>query len=106
MLEAGGVHWASPADGLSVTHSSFCPSTARPFGESGRPSATTSLRIRPALDASLVTAILACRGWKLVFPAGWPLYLRFGIEVVAGATAYLIVLLVLHIDRLRGFIDF
>jgi hypothetical protein len=33
-------------------------------------------------------------------------YQRFGIEVVAGATAYLIVLLVLHIDRLRGFIHF
>jgi O-antigen/teichoic acid export membrane protein len=61
--------------------------------------------IRPALNASLVM-ILAVVALKSAIPAGWPLYLRFGMEVVAGAAAYSIVLLVLHIDRLRGFMDF
>jgi hypothetical protein len=61
--------------------------------------------IRPALDASLVM-IFAILALKLVIPVVLPLYLRFGIEVAAGAIAYLIVLLVLHIDRLRSFIDF
>jgi O-antigen/teichoic acid export membrane protein len=61
--------------------------------------------IRPALNASLVM-ILAVGALKLMIPVEWPVYLRFGFEVVAGAVAYSIVLLVLHIDRLRSFIDF
>lgn len=61
--------------------------------------------IRPALDAGLVM-IFAVVALKWVIPVQWPLYLRFGIEVVAGAIAYFVVLLVLHIDRLRSFIEF
>ena len=38
-----------------------------------------------------------------VTPA-WPLYVRFAIEVTGGAAVYLIVLSVLHGDRLRSFL--
>jgi teichuronic acid exporter len=61
--------------------------------------------IRPALDASL-GMIFAVVALKLIIPVAWPLYLRFGIEVVVGAAAYFVVLFILHIDRLRSFIDF
>jgi O-antigen/teichoic acid export membrane protein len=75
------------------------------FRRLGMPFRNYLAAIRPALDGSLLM-ILAVGALKLVIPVEWPLYLRFGIEVLAGATAYLFVLLVLHIDRLRGFIDF
>ena len=38
-----------------------------------------------------------------VTPA-WPLYVRFAIEVTGGSAVYLIVLSVLHGDRLRSFL--
>jgi O-antigen/teichoic acid export membrane protein len=81
------------------------PLYRRAFRRVGMPFRNYLVAIRPALDGS-VLMILAVVALKLVIPAEWPLYLRFGIEVVAGATAYFIVLLVLHIDRLRSFIDF
>jgi PST family polysaccharide transporter len=81
------------------------PLYRKAFRRVGMPFRNYFLALRPALDASLVM-ILAVVALKFVLPAGLPLYLRLGIEVVAGATAYLIVLFVLHIDRLRGFIDF
>jgi O-antigen/teichoic acid export membrane protein len=81
------------------------PLYRKAFRRLGMPFRNYLVAIRPALDGSLLM-ILAVGALKLVIPVEWPLYLRFGIEVVAGATAYLIVLLVLHIDRLRGFIDF
>jgi len=81
------------------------PLYRKAFRRVGMPFRNYLVAIRPALDASLVM-IFAVGALKLVVPVQWPLYLRFGIEVVAGATAYLIVLLVLHIDRLRSFIDF
>jgi PST family polysaccharide transporter len=81
------------------------PLYRKAFRRVGMPFRNYFVALRPALDASVVM-ILAVVALKFVLPAGWPLYLRLGLEVVAGATAYLIVLLVLHIDRLRGFIDF
>ncbi len=81
------------------------PLYRKAFRRVGMPLRNYFIAIRPALDASLAM-ILAVGALKLVIPVVWPLYLRLGIEVVAGATAYLIALLVLHIDRLRGFIDF
>jgi O-antigen/teichoic acid export membrane protein len=75
------------------------------FRKVGMPFRKYFAAIRPALDASLLM-IFAVLALKLVIPIAWPLYLRFAIEVVAGAVAYLMVLLVLHIDRLRSFIDF
>jgi O-antigen/teichoic acid export membrane protein len=75
------------------------------FRRLGMPFRDYLVAIRPALDASLVM-IFVVLALKWVIPAEWPLYLRFGIEVVAGAGTYFIVLLVLHIDRLRAFIDF
>jgi teichuronic acid exporter len=81
------------------------PLYGKAFRRIGMPLHSYLVAIRPALDASLVM-IFAVVALKLVIPAEWPLYLRFGIEVGAGAAAYLIVLLVLHGDRLRAFIDF
>jgi O-antigen/teichoic acid export membrane protein len=81
------------------------PLYRKTFQRIGMPFREYFVAIRPALNASLVM-IFAVVGLKSVIPAGWPLYLRFGMEVVAGAAAYSIVLLVLHIDRLRAFMDF
>jgi PST family polysaccharide transporter len=81
------------------------PLYRKAFRRLGMPFRNYLVAIRPALDGSLLM-ILAVGALKFVIPVEWPLYLRFVIEVVAGATAYLAVLLVLHIDRLRGFIDF
>jgi teichuronic acid exporter len=81
------------------------PLYRKTFQRIGMPFREYFVAIRPALNASLVM-IFAVVGLKSVIPAGWPLYLRFGMEVVAGASAYSIVLLVLHIDRLRAFMDF
>jgi O-antigen/teichoic acid export membrane protein len=81
------------------------PLYRKAFQRVGMPFRNYLVAIRPALDASLVM-ILAVGALKWVIPAGWPLYLRFGIEVVAGASAYFIVLLVVHMDRLRSFVDF
>lgn len=81
------------------------PLYRKAFRRVGMPFRNYLAAIRPALDASLVMIFAVC-SLKLVIPVVWPLYLRFGIEVVAGAAAYSIVLLVLHIDRLRAFIDF
>jgi O-antigen/teichoic acid export membrane protein len=81
------------------------PLYRKAFRRVGMPFRNYLVAIRPAVDASLLM-ILAVIAMKLVLPGQSPLYLRLGIEVVAGAAAYLIVLLVFHIDRLRGFIDF
>jgi O-antigen/teichoic acid export membrane protein len=81
------------------------PLYRKAFRRVGMPLRSYLVAIRPALNASLVMIFAVC-ALKLAIPVEWPLYLRFGIEVVAGAAAYLIVLLVLHIDRLRTFIDF
>jgi O-antigen/teichoic acid export membrane protein len=81
------------------------PLYRKAFRRLGMPFRNYLAAIRPALDGSLLM-ILAVGALKWMIPVEWPIYLRFGIEVLAGATAYLIVLLVLHIDRLRGFIDF
>jgi PST family polysaccharide transporter len=81
------------------------PLYRKAFRRLGMPFRNYLVAIRPALDGSLLM-ILAVSALKFVIPVEWPLYLRFVIEVVAGATAYVVVLLVLHIDRLRAFIDF
>lgn len=81
------------------------PLYSKAFRKVGMPLRDYFNAIRPALNASLVM-VFAVMALKFLIPAEWRLYLRFGIEVVAGAFTYLIVLLVLHIDRLRRFIDF
>ena len=60
--------------------------------------------LRPALDGSL-SMVLAVNVLKWTIPAGWPLYIRFAMEVTGGAAAYLIVLAALHGDRLRSFVS-
>lgn len=60
--------------------------------------------LRPALDASLAM-ILGVSALKWSITPAWPLYVRFVIEVTGGAAAYLIVLFVLHGERLRSFLS-
>jgi teichuronic acid exporter len=81
------------------------PLYRKAFRRLGMPIRNYLVAIRPALNGSIVM-VFVVGALKLVIPVEWPLYLRFGIEVVAGAIAYLVVLLALHIDRLRGFSDF
>ena len=61
--------------------------------------------LRPALDASLAM-ILGVGVLKWAVTPAWPLYVRFAIEVTGGAAVYLIVLSVLHGERLRSFLSF
>lgn len=58
--------------------------------------------IRPALDGSIamISAVVALK-WAL--PPAWPLYFRFGVEVLIGAITYILVIVVLHRARLRAF---
>jgi PST family polysaccharide transporter len=58
--------------------------------------------VRPALDGS-VAMVVFVGALKWVLPSAWPLYLRFGLEVLAGAASYILVLVALHGDRLRVF---
>lgn len=81
------------------------PLYRKAFGRLEMPFRIYLVAIRPALNASFVM-ILAVVALKWVLPAEWPLYLRLPVEVVAGASAYLLVLVMLHIDRLRSFIGF
>ena len=60
--------------------------------------------IRPALDGSLAM-VVAVGLLKWAMPAAWPLYARFGLELTVGAAAYLIVVSVLHGERLRSFLN-
>ncbi len=56
----------------------------------------------PAFNASVLMA--ACVGiLKWTLPSGWPLYFRFGLEVLGGGAAYILTLFVLHRERLRAF---
>jgi peptidoglycan biosynthesis protein MviN/MurJ (putative lipid II flippase) len=59
--------------------------------------------LSPALTASLAMALVV---WllKAVLPAEWALRDRFIVEVAGGGVAYLLVVLTLHRDRLRGLI--
>jgi O-antigen/teichoic acid export membrane protein len=59
--------------------------------------------LRPALDASLAM-ILSVVVLKWAVTPAWPLYVHFAIEVTGGAAVYLIVLSVLHGERLRSFL--
>jgi O-antigen/teichoic acid export membrane protein len=69
----------------------------------GMPVRTYLGAIRPALQGSLAM-IVAVSVLKWATPAAWPLYVRFAMEVAGGAVAYLIVLSVLHADRMRAFV--
>lgn len=81
------------------------PLYRKAFRRVGMPFGNYLVAIRPALNASLAM-ILAVGALKLAIPREWPMYLRFGIEVITGAIAYLIALLALHMDRLRAFLEF
>ncbi len=58
--------------------------------------------VRPALDGSIAMAVVV-GALKWALPSAWPLYLRFGLQVVAGAITYVLVMVALHGDRLRAF---
>lgn len=61
--------------------------------------------VLPALDGSLVmAAVVLLLKWGL--SSGWPLYLRLGLEVLAGGAAYVLTLIVFHRNRLLVFWNF
>jgi O-antigen/teichoic acid export membrane protein len=60
--------------------------------------------IRPALNGSLAM-ILVVSLLKWTMPPAWALYVRLGMELTGGGAAYLIVLSMLHADRLRSFLN-
>jgi O-antigen/teichoic acid export membrane protein len=80
------------------------PLYVKTFRKIGMPVRKYLGAIRPALDGSLAM-ILAVSVLKWAIPPAWPLYVRFALEVTGGAAAYLIVLSVLHGDRLRSFLS-
>jgi teichuronic acid exporter len=57
--------------------------------------------IRPALNGAVAMIVIVslCR-WAL--PPSWPLYARFGTELAGGGAAYVMVLAMLHADRIRS----
>ena len=58
--------------------------------------------VRPALNGSMaMVVVVGALKWAL--PWAWPLYFRFGLEVLAGAITYVLVMVTLHGDRLRAF---
>jgi O-antigen/teichoic acid export membrane protein len=61
--------------------------------------------VRPALHGCVAMAIILML-LKWAVPAAWPLYSHFGLEVATGSAAYLVVLWVLHRDRVRAFASF
>jgi hypothetical protein len=79
------------------------PLYVRAFRRIGMPIRTYFGAIRPALQGSLAM-IVAVSVLKWATPPTWPLYARFAMEVAGGGGAYLIVLLVLHADRMRAFV--
>ena len=79
------------------------PLYVRTFRKIGMSVRKYFVALRPALDASLAM-ILGVGVLKWAVTPAWPLYVRFAIEVTGGAAVYLIVLSVLHGDRLRSFL--
>ncbi|MFO0706488.1 MAG: lipopolysaccharide biosynthesis protein [Nitrospira sp.] len=59
--------------------------------------------LRPALIgcALMMTSVMAL---KAVMPSAWPLSLRFGAEVLAGAAVYGVTTLSIHGERVRAFV--
>jgi O-antigen/teichoic acid export membrane protein len=80
------------------------PLYARAFRRISMPIRTYLGAIRPALQGSLAM-IVAVSVLKWATPPTWPLYVRFAMEVAGGGSAYLIVLIVLHADRMRAFLS-
>jgi hypothetical protein len=80
------------------------PLYVRTFRKIGMSVRKYFVALRPALDASLAM-ILGLGMLKWAITPAWPLYVRFAIEVTGGAAVYLIVLSVLHGDRLRSFLS-
>jgi teichuronic acid exporter len=76
----------------------------RAFRRIGMSTRTYLGAIRPALNGSLAM-IAAVSALRLSMPPGWPLQVRFGMELAGGGAAYLIVLSLLHADRLRSFVS-
>jgi O-antigen/teichoic acid export membrane protein len=77
----------------------------RMFRKIGMSTATYLAAMRPALNGSLaMIALVSVLRWSM--PPGWPLPARFAMELAAGGAAYLIVLSVLHADRMRSFLSF
>ena len=58
--------------------------------------------VRPALNGSFAMLVFVS-ALKWALPSAWPLYVRFGLEVFAGASSYALVIVALHRDRLRAF---
>jgi hypothetical protein len=59
--------------------------------------------IRPALNGTLAI-IVAVSGLRWTMPAGWPLTVRLSLEVAGGGAVYVLILSVLHADRMRSFL--
>ncbi len=74
----------------------------RTFRRIGMPLREYLRAIRPALDGSIAMVILV-GGLKWILSSAWPLYVRFGLEVLAGAGTYVLVIVALHGDRVRAF---
>jgi O-antigen/teichoic acid export membrane protein len=58
--------------------------------------------VRPALDGSLMMVVVVI-GVKYCMPSSWPLYVRFGLEVLSGAATYAVVLVTFYQARLNAF---
>jgi O-antigen/teichoic acid export membrane protein len=80
------------------------PLFIRAFRRIGMSPAAYFAAIRPALNGSLAM-VVAIELLRWATPLTWPLYVRFGLELSMGAAAYLIVLSVLHADRMRSFLS-
>lgn len=58
--------------------------------------------VRPAMEGSIAMVVLV-GVLKWASPSEWPLYLRFGLEVLSGALVYLLYVSGFHSDRIRAF---
>jgi|HubBroStandDraft_1064217.scaffolds.fasta_scaffold09397_3 O-antigen/teichoic acid export membrane protein len=102
-----GSHWGASgiAWGWIVAYPFIAlPLYLRTFRRIGMSVRTYVDALRPALNGSLAM-IVAVSVLRWAIPPTWPLYVRFGMELTGGGAAYLIVLSVLHADRLRSFVS-
>jgi O-antigen/teichoic acid export membrane protein len=58
--------------------------------------------VQPALNGSVAMAAAVC-ALKWLLPATWALHVRFGLEVLAGAVAYSLIMVVFYQERLLAF---
>jgi PST family polysaccharide transporter len=78
------------------------PLFARVFQKIDMPVRNYISALRPAFDG-VVAMVVVVGVLKWALPSAWPLYVRFSLEVLAGAAVYSLVMKVFHRDRLRAF---